>query len=132
MNRTMEIGIGRLDTGQSLHTSKRHAGRIGAIMLAGGMLLSLAACSRTSDGTIVANNPMPLPKLDLAPTKPFGPAWMNRKPQQPEASAVTFPTPPETRTPQRRKTQPPVVASNAGKLECSNVSEGGRVRMVCQ
>lgn len=108
--------------------------RIGVVMMAGSMMLPLAACSRTSDGTIGVDKPVALPSLNLMPAKPLVPSWMKRKPPEPDPASVAanFPPPPATRTAPRRKTRPPVVASGSGNLACKNVSEGGRIRMVCQ
>lgn len=103
------------------------------IVVVGSMMLPLGACSRTSDGTIVMDAPVALPSLDMAPMKPALPAWMKRKPEPaPVASAENFPPPPEKKSAPRRRTRPPVVTSGSGNLACKNVSEGGRVRMVCE
>ena len=105
------------------------------IVVAGSMMLPLGACSRTSDGTIVVDNPVALPSLNIAPMKPVLPSWMKPKAPEPApvATAQNFPPPPATRkTAPRRKTRPPVIASGSGNLACKNVSEGGRVRMVCE
>lgn len=106
--------------------------RIGMIVVAGSLLLPLGACSRTSDGTIVAENPVALPSLNLMPVKPVLPSWMRRKQPEPVVAAANFPPPPAKRTAPRRKPRPPVVKTASGKLECKNQTEGGRVRMVCQ
>jgi hypothetical protein len=107
--------------------------RIGMIVVAGSMMLPLGACSRTSDGTVVMDKPVALPSLNLAPAKPLIPSWMRRKAPEPVAVAQNFPPPPAKRTAPRRKVRPPlVVTSGSGDLACKNVSEGGRVRMVCE
>ena len=108
--------------------------RIGVTMVAGSALFSLAACSRTSDGTIVADNvPVQMPGLSLAPKTPeFVPGWMRKRPE-PETYAANFPPPPETEDPApRRKVRPPVVKSSSGKMACENKADQGRVRMVCK
>lgn len=105
------------------------------IVLAGSMLLPLGACSRTSDGTIVVEKPVALPSLNIAPLKPTLPSWMKRKAPEPEpvpAAVQNFPPPPARKAAPRRKVRPPVVASGSGNLACRNVSEGGRVRMICE
>lgn len=102
------------------------------IVVAGSMMLPLGACSRTSDGTIVMDNPVALPSLNIAPMKPGLPSWMKRKEPEPVPVAQNFPPPPAKKTAPRRKTRPPVIASGSGNLACKNVSEGGRVRMVCE
>ena len=101
------------------------------IVVAGSMMLPLGACSRTSDGTIVMDKPVVLPSLNIAPLKPVLPAWMKRKAPEPGPVALNFPPPPAKKTAPRRKTHRPVVKSGSGNLACKNVSEGGRVRMVC-
>ena len=103
------------------------------VVVAGSLLLPLGACSRTSDGTIVMDKPVALPSLNIMPTKPLVPSWM--RPKQPEvqdAVASNFPPPPAKKTSARRKVRPPVVTTSSGNLACKNVSEGGRVRMVCE
>lgn len=109
-------------------------GRVGMIVVAGSIMLPLAACSRTSDGTVVMDKPAGLPSFNLMQGKTFVPSWMKRKAPEPEPAAVAqnFPPPPARRTAPRRKTRPPVVATGSGNLACKNVSEGGRVRMVCE
>ncbi len=101
------------------------------IVVAGSMMLPLAACSRTSDGTIVMDKPVALPSLHLPSAEPLIPSWMKRKPE-PVPVAENFPPPPSKRAAPRRKTRPPVVTSGSGNLACKNVSEGGRVHMVCE
>ena len=105
------------------------------MVVAGSLMLPLGACSRTSDGTIVMDKPVALPSLNLMPTKPLLPSWMRRK--QPEVEqartvASNFPPPPARKAAPRRKARPPVVTTGSGNLACKNVSEGGRVRMVCE
>ncbi len=104
------------------------------IVVAGSMMLPLGACSRTSDGTIVVDKPVALPSFNLMPDKPLVPSWMRRKKPEadPAAIAANFPPPPVKKTAPRRKVRPPVVTTSSGNLACKNVSEGGRVRMVCQ
>lgn len=105
---------------------------IGTILVACSALLTLAACSRTSDGTIVADSRIPVPDMTIPSVDPIVPSWMRRKPQ-PEPVATHFPAAPQTEQPRpRRKAQPPVVRSSSGNLSCENKTEGGRVRMVCQ
>ncbi len=107
--------------------------RMGVAVLAGSMMMPLCACSRTSDGTIVADNPIALPSLDLTAAKPFVPSWIRKNPEPlPADVAVNFPPPPAKRTAPRPKLRPPLVTTSSGNLSCKNVSEGGRVRMVCQ
>lgn len=106
--------------------------RIGAMMVAGGMLLAVAACSRTSDGSIVVDTPVDLPGLNLVPPKPAVPSWMKFKSAKPEPVGTNFPPPPATKAAPKRKAQPPLVKANSGKLECKNQTENGRVRMVCK
>jgi len=104
------------------------------MMTAGGMMLSVAACSRTSDGTIVVDKPAALPSFNLMPVKPLVPSWMKRKPDPEPVVEPNFPPPPAKKAAApRRKTRPPVVVtSGSGDLACKNVSQGGRVRMVCE
>lgn len=105
------------------------------IVVAGSMMLPLAACSRTSDGTIVMDKPVALPNLHLPSAEPLIPSWMKRKPEPaPVSVAQNFPPPPENekKAAPRRKARPPVVATGSGNLACKNVSQGGRVRMVCE
>jgi hypothetical protein len=103
---------------------------IGLMMVAGGIVLSLAACSRTSDGTIV--HPVVLPKVSLAPATPRVPSWMKWKKSEPEmVVAENFPPPPRKTPVRRSKPRPPVVTSGSGNLACKNVTESGRVRVVC-
>jgi riboflavin biosynthesis pyrimidine reductase len=106
--------------------------RIGMIVVAGSMMLPLGACSRTSDGTVVMDNPVALPSLNLKVPKPQLPSWMKRKEPEPVVVAQNFPPPPAKKVVHRRKTRPPVVTTGSGNLACKNVSEGGRVRMVCE
>lgn len=106
--------------------------RIGAMITAGSLLLPLVGCSRTSDGTIVVEKPAALPSFNLIPVKPIVPSWMKRKPDPEPVAEPNFPPPPASRAAApKRKTRPPVVTSGSGKLACKNVSQGGRVRMVC-
>jgi len=102
------------------------------MMIAGGLLLSLAACSRTSDGSIRVETPVDLPGLNLAPPKPAVPSWMRFGSAKAEPVGPNFPPPPAPKAAPKRKTQPPVVKANSGKLECRNRTENGRVRMVCE
>lgn len=102
------------------------------IVVAGSMMLPLGACSRTSDGTVVMNKPVALPSLNLKVPKPQLPSWMKRKEPEPVVVAQNFPPPPAKKVVYRRKTRPPVVTTGSGNLACKNVSEGGRVRMVCK
>ena len=107
--------------------------KLATMAFAGSILLPLAACSRTSDGTIVADNPVVLPSLNLMAVKPFVPSWMRKKPEpEPADVAANFPPPPVKRTAPRRKPRPPVVTTASGNLECRDQTDGGRVRMVCQ
>lgn len=102
------------------------------MITAGSLLLPLAGCSRTSDGTIVVDKPAALPSFTLMPVKPIVPSWMKRKPDPEPVVEPNFPPPPanETSAP-KRKTKPPVVTSGSGNLACRNISQSGRVRMVC-
>ena len=105
---------------------------IGTILVACGALLALAACSRTSDGTIVADSRIPVPDMMIPSVDPIVPSWLRKKPK-PEPVATNFPSPPAAEQPRsRRKTQAPVVRTKSGNLSCENKTEGGRVRMVCQ
>ena len=107
--------------------------KLATMAFAGSMLLPLAACSRTSDGTIVADNPVVLPSFNLMAAKPLVPSWMRKKPQpQPAEIAANFPPPPVKKTRPRRNPSPPVVTTASGNLECTNQTDGGRVRMVCK
>ena len=107
--------------------------KLATMAFAGSMMLPLAGCSRTSDGTIIVDNPVALPSLNLMGAKPFVPSWMRKKPQpQPAEIAANFPPPPVKKTRPRRKPSPPVVTTASGKLECTNQTDGGRVRMVCR
>ncbi|MEW9808038.1 hypothetical protein ABUE31_18785 [Mesorhizobium sp. ZMM04-5] len=103
--------------------------RIGVAIAAGSMMLTLAACSRTSDGTVVLPKAATIPTIDLAPAGRFVPSWMKRN--EPTRAAHNFPPAPEKKTPPRRKTQAPVVSSGSGNLACKTVNDGTRVRMVC-
>lgn len=105
------------------------------MIIVSSLALLPAGCSRTSDGTIVADPPVSLPSLSLPRVRPIAPAWMSRQQPAPEPdmAAANFPPPPETERPApRRKARPPVVRSSAGNLQCENKTDGGRVRMVCQ
>lgn len=105
---------------------------IGTIFVACSAFLTLAACSRTSDGSIVADDRIPMPDMTLPSVDPIVPSWMRKKPQ-PEPVAANFPPVPETERPRARaKTSPPVVRSSSGNLSCENKTEDGRVRMVCK
>ena len=106
------------------------------IVFAGCWLLSLAACSRTSDGTVVMKKPPAI--FTLLPVKPLLPSWMRRK--QPEAEeapvvASQFPPAPARKAAAPKKRLKPLVVrpdANA-KLACVNqAGTGGRVRVVCQ
>lgn len=103
-------------------------------MLIGGLAFAPAGCSRTSDGTIVADNPVSMPNFDMPQMSV--PSWMRRQPAEPEPVAANFPPPPVVEAagppPTRRKARPPVVRSGSGSISCENKTEGGRVRMVCQ
>lgn len=107
--------------------------RVGMMVVAGSLLLPLGACSRTSDGTIVMDNPVAIPdfNLNLMPAEPLVPSWMRRKRPEAASAGQNFPPPPAHKTAPKRKARPPVVQTSSGKLACKNVSEGGRVRMVC-
>lgn len=104
------------------------------MMTAGSLMLPLAACSRTSDGTIVAERPVALPSFNLMPGKPLVPSWMKREPEPEPVVEPNFPPAPARKAAApRRKTKPPVVVtSGSGNLACKSVSESGRVRMVCE
>lgn len=105
---------------------------IGTILVACSAFLTLAACSRTSDGTVVADSRIPVPDMTIPSIDPIVPSWMRKKPQ-PEPVAQNFPEPPHTEQPRpRTKTQPPVVRSSSGNLSCENKTEAGRVHMVCK
>ena len=107
--------------------------RVGMMVVAGSLLLPLGACSRTSDGTIVMDKPVALPSFDLMPAKPLFPSWGRRKqPEVKQASAAPNFPPPPRKAATKRKVRPPVVTTPSGDLACKNVSEGGRVRMVCE
>jgi len=107
--------------------------RVCTIVVAGSLLLPLGACSRTSDGTVVVEKPAALSNFKLPEVKPHVPSWMKRKPQAPQPIArPNFPPPPATKPAPRRTPHPPVVQTGTGNLSCKNVSEAGRVRMVCQ
>lgn len=104
---------------------------VSATAVWGGAMASLAGCSRTSDGTIVVPPTPRLPAIDMEAGQKLLPAFM-KKPELQETADANFPPPPQTETRPRRKTRPPVVSNASGNLNCSNVSEGGRVRMVCK
>lgn len=105
---------------------------IGTILLACGTLLALGGCTRTSDGSLVADSRIPMPNMNIPSVDPMVPSWMRRNPQ-PEQVANNFPPAPQGEQPRPRRTaKPPVVRSNSGNLACENKTEGGRVRMVCQ
>ena len=55
--------------------------KLATMAFAGSMLLPLAACSRTSDGTIVVDKPVVLPSFNLMAAKPLVPSWMRKKPE---------------------------------------------------
>ena len=110
-------------------------GRFAAAALAGACLLPLAACSKTSDGTVII--PKPPAISSLVPVQSFVPAWARSR-RQPEPYAVPaaeteFPeTPPASASPRRIK---PVMVrrDSTGKLACHNqTASNGRVRVVCK
>lgn len=105
--------------------------RIGIVFVAGSLLLPLAACSRTSDGTIIVPRTPPIPTVSMEPARRFIPSWMKRDEPEP-AVAESFPPPPQKKAAPRRTARPPVVTTSKGNLACRNVSEGGRIRMVCE
>ncbi len=107
------------------------------IVLAGCWLVPLAACSRTSDGTVVMKKPPAISAL--LPVKPVLPSWMRRKQSQVEEAPVVasqFPPPPARKTSvtTRKRMKPLVVRPDtSAKLACRNqTGPGGRVRVVCQ
>ncbi len=76
------------------------------IVVAGSMMLPLGACSRTSDGTVVMDNPVALPSLNLKVPKPQLPSWMKRKEPEPVVVAQNFPPPPAKKVVHRRRPGP--------------------------
>lgn len=110
--------------------------RIVLIALAGCWLLPVAACSRTSDGTVVMKKPPAI--STLLPVKPVLPSWMHKK--QPEAEmapvvASEFPPPPARKpaAPKKRITPVGVKPDANAKLACLNqAGAGGRIRVVCK
>ena len=112
--------------------------RIAIISFAGCWLLPLAACSRTSDGTVIIEKPPAI--ATLLPVKPALPSWMRKK--QPEAEeavvvASQFPPPPAPArkvAATRKRIKPIGVRPDANaKLACRNqTGAGGRVRVVCK
>jgi len=106
--------------------------RLVCMIVMAGSWLALAACSRTSDGSIRVDTPVDLPGLNLAPPKPAVPSWMKFGSAKPEPTGSNFPPPPADNTAPKRKVLPPVVKTSSGKLDCKNQTENGRVRMVCK
>jgi hypothetical protein len=110
--------------------------RIAAIFLAGCWLLPLAACSRTSDGTVVMKKPPAI--STLLPGKPVLLSWMRRKPSPPEEPSIVaaqFPPPPERKAARAKKRMTPAaVRPDAdAKLVCHNqTGSDGRVRVICK
>ncbi len=100
------------------------------MLVAGGLLLPLAACARTSDGTLIVPKTPPIPSVNLEPAKRFVPSWMKADAPEPVV-ANNFPPPPAKAAVPRRKAKPPVLTTKSGNLACRQVGEGGRVRMVC-
>ncbi len=106
--------------------------RLICMIVMAGSWLALGACTRTSDGSIRVETPVDLPGINLAPPKPAVPSWMKFGSAKAEPISSNFPPPPATKATPKRKTRPPVVKTNSGKLECKNQTENGRVRMVCK
>lgn len=109
--------------------------RLAVLAFAAASLLPLAACSRTSDGTVIL--PKPPAVSSLVPTERLVPAWMRRR--QPEAYDVAaaetaFPEPPPAARPAQRRIKPVMVRRDAsGRLACRNqTGANGRVRVVCK
>ena len=109
--------------------------RFAAAALAGACLLPLAACSKTSDGTVIM--PKPPAISSLVPVQSFVPAWARSR-RQPEPYAVAvaetdFPEAPPASTPPRRIKPVMVRRDSAGKLACHNqTASNGRVRVICK
>ena len=112
------------------------ASRAAAFALAGAWLLPLAACSKTSDGTVIM--PKPPAISSLVPSSAFVPSWMRSKKPEPQpeiVAAAAFPPPPASSAPKaKRRIQPVIVRRNSsGKLACNNeTGPNGRVRVVCK
>lgn len=101
-------------------------GRTGiAIVLCCG-LVPVAACTRTSDGTVVMKRPPSISALL--------PPWMRRDTRaiaQPPTAADS--AAPPTGPPARRTTRPSLLQGASRSLACRDVTEaGGPVRIVCR
>ena len=92
-------------------------------------LLPLAACSRTSDGTVIVPKPPAVSSLL--------PSWRLAGTRQPEPvpeSVVAMQVQPDLTPPDppRAKAKPPVRLGPTAKLACHNQTEAnGRVQVVC-
>ena len=64
--------------------------RIGAMMVAGGMLLSVAPARARPTAASWCDTPVDLPGLNLAPPKPAVPSWMKFKSAKPEPVGPEF------------------------------------------
>ena len=102
-----------------------------AVLLCAG-LVPLAACTRTSDGTVVLKKPPAMPNLmpsffRRAEISRFPPA---PQPETQSAAPVTAAKP----SPPRRKAQSgPIKVAPTGALTCKNeVQPNGRVHVVCK
>ena len=110
--------------------------RCAVIVLAGACLLPLAACSKTSDGTVIL--PKPPAVSSLVPVSSFVPSWARRS--KPETSETIIaesrfpPVPESTPAPAKQRIKPVVIRRDpSGKLACANqTGANGRVRVVCK
>jgi hypothetical protein len=106
---------------------ERQMGRTGVVILVCG-LLPIAACTRTSDGTVVMRRPPSLASLL--------PGWARREARsgEPAIAEADFPPPaPEPAPPVQAASAPAILLGPSRTLACRNQSEpGGRVRVVCR
>lgn len=109
--------------------------RICIVVLAGSLLLPLAGCSRTSDGTVLIKKP---PSISaFLPKEPLLPLRARRKRHQAEQEQVVatqFPPAPEHKTAPKKRRKP-AAALPATKADLSCLSQnppGSRVRVVCK
>jgi hypothetical protein len=99
--------------------------RIAIIVVCCG-LFPVAACTRTSDGTVVMKKPPQISSL-----LPSWTPWKRRK-ADPAPVPVAFPPPPAA-APVKPRQKPLLPQARAMTLDCTNRSDaGGRVRVVCK
>lgn len=102
-----------------------------AVLLCAG-LVPLAACTRTSDGTVVLKKPPAMPNLmpsffRRTDNSRFPPA------PQPAVQSAAPVTAAKPRPPRRKAEFGPVKVAPTGALTCKNeVQPDGRVRVVCK